>query len=287
VSQPGRTRQLLRKTKMLLRRFSVVIFILLALLLVVLEKTDSPVIGGIRVTFLELILPVTNTLAKPVIWAGEQINVLSSYFSLADENAKLKAENQKLRQDHESLDYLLKENQQLAKMLNYQYPPDIKSVTAKIVADSEGAFAQSIIVLAGLDNGVEKGDVVMAEGALLGRVVNIASDAAQVLLLNDVNSRIPVFVGEHRENAILVGDNTASPSLIMFKDAGVIEVGDKVMTSGSAGVFPAGLMIGVVSEIVDDKVKVSLVVDRDKIDYVKILNFGQRSVLQNADKWNK
>ena len=155
------------------------------------------------------------------------------------------------------------------------------------MADSESAFAQSLIVLAGSASGVEKGDVVMANGALMGRVINVASDAAQVLLLNDVNSRIPVFVGKDRQRAILVGDNTEAPVLILFLQKDKIAVGDEITTSGDAGVFPSGLVIGTVDKVADDEAKVTLLVDRDKVDYVKILNFGQRGILQSTDKWTK
>jgi rod shape-determining protein MreC len=215
------------------------------------------------------------------------VDIISEYFSIVDENEKLLLENQKLKQERENILFLIQENQQLAKMLNYKYPPAVNSVTAKIVADSESAFAQSLIVLAGSNSGVEKGDVVMANGALMGRVINVASDAAQVLLLNDVNSRIPVFVGKDRQRAILVGDNTNSPVLILFLQEDKIAVGDEITTSGDAGVFPSGLIIGTVDEVGDDEAKVSLVVDRDKVDYVKILNFGQRGILQSTDKWTK
>jgi len=287
VKQVGGIKYISRKFRTWLERFGIVLFALFAIVLIVLEKMDSPIIGSMRVAFLEVMLPITNTLAVPVRWVSKRVDIISEYFSLVDENEKLLLENQKLKQERENILFLIQENQQLAKMLNYKYPPAVNSVTAKIVADSESAFAQSLIVLAGSNSGVEKGDVVMANGALMGRVINVASDAAQVLLLNDVNSRIPVFVGKDRQRAILVGDNTNSPVLILFLQEDKIAVGDEITTSGDAGVFPSGLIIGTVDEVGDDEAKVSLVVDRDKVDYVKILNFGQRGILQSTDKWTK
>ena len=287
MKQAGGIKHISRKFRSWLERFGIILFVLFAVVLIVLEKMDSPIISGMRVAFLEVMLPVTNTLAVPVRWVAKRVDIVSEYFSLIDENERLLLENQKLKQERENIIFLVQENQQLAKMLNYKYPPAVKSVTAKIVADSESAFAQSLIVLAGSGSGVEKGDVVMANGALMGRVINVASDAAQVLLLNDVNSRIPVFVGKDRQRAILVGDNTNAPVLILFLQKDKIAVGDEITTSGDAGVFPSGLVIGTVDNVGDDEAKVSLVVDRDKVDYVKILNFGQRGILQSTDKWTK
>ena len=287
MKQVGGIKYISRKFRTWLERFGIVLFALFAIVLIVLEKMDSPIIGSMRVAFLEVMLPVTNTLAVPVRWVSKRVDIVSEYFSLVDENEKLLLENQKLKQERENILFLIQENQQLAKMLNYKYPPAVNSVTAKIVADSESAFAQSLIVLAGSNSGVEKGDVVMANGALMGRVINVASDAAQVLLLNDVNSRIPVFVGKDRQRAILVGDNTNAPVLILFLQKDKIAVGDEITTSGDAGVFPSGLIIGTVDEVGDDDAKVILAVDRDKVDYVKILNFGQRGILQSTDKWTK
>ena len=144
-------------------------------------------------------------------------------------------------------------------LLNYKKPPMVKSIAAKVVADPGGAFAQSILVLAGSDDGVSKGDVVMGNEGLAGRVALVGTKASQVLLITDVNSRIPVFIEPNRYR----------------------NPGDKIVTSGDAGVFPAGIEIGIIESKKDGIIKVKTLVDRDRLDIVNVIDFGLKGILEN------
>ena len=87
----------------------------------------------------------------------------------------------------------------------------------------------------------------MTGDGLVGRVAELGDHAARILLLTDLNSRVPVVIEETRERAILSGDNTERPALAYLPPDARVSSGQRVVTSGSGGVLPAGLPIGTVT----------------------------------------
>jgi rod shape-determining protein MreC len=98
--------------------------------------------------------------------------------------------------------------------------------------------------------------------------------SALVVLLTDLNSRIPVLVEPKGDLAILAGDNSASPRLNFLQPGVTLSVGQRVVTSGHGGIFPPGLVVGVVSEIGDRTPRVAPAADLRQIDFVRVLDYG-------------
>ena len=104
--------------------------------------------------------------------------------------------------------------------------------------------AQSVTIGAGREAGIRYGQPVFGGGGLFGRIVSVGEKRARVLMLNDNASRIAVEVGEGRQPALVVGDDSARPRLVYLKEAEAIEVGAKVVTSGASGAFARGILVG-------------------------------------------
>jgi rod shape-determining protein MreC len=94
-----------------------------------------------------------------------------------------------------------------------------------------------------------------------------------VLLLTDLNSRVPVVLEQSRLRAVLEGDNTDVLRLSFLTDLDEIEIGDRVMTSGHGGIFPAGIPVGAVAAIEGDNVWVAPLVAFGKLEFVRVLRF--------------
>ena len=120
-------------------------------------------------------------------------------------------------------------------------------------------FVRSLLVLAGKSDGVIKGQAAVTGQGLVGRVTAVGERASRVLLVTDINSRIPVRVDRTRERAVLAGNNSSSPSLIYLPPETGVQVGDRIVTSGHGGVFPKGIPVGIVT-VVDQ---------RDNLDRIK------------------
>src|SRR4029077_2184983 len=127
--------------------------------------------------------------------------------------------------------------------------PAATYLTARVVADSGGAYVRSVMVYAGSENGVARGQAAVTGDALGGRVAEVGSRAARGLLVTDLNLRVPVIVEGSQQRALLSGDNSERPYLRYLDTGAVIRIGDRIVTSGQGGVFPPGLPVGVVASL--------------------------------------
>jgi rod shape-determining protein MreC len=104
-----------------------------------------------------------------------------------------------------------------------------------------------------------------------------------VLLINDLNSRIPVVIERSREQAILAGDNSVTPRLLYLPITTTVQVGDRIVTSGHGGAFPVGLPVGVVTSISEEGVRVVPYADATNIEYVRLMDYGLEGILDDSD----
>jgi rod shape-determining protein MreC len=120
---------------------------------------------------------------------------------------------------------------------------------------------------------------VMSGTGLVGRIAEVGGGTARVLLLTDLNSRLPIAFETTHERAILAGDNTDQPQIIYLPVHAKVAVGDKLLTSGDGGVFPPGLPVGTVAAIDGGTIRVEPSADLSRIDYLRIVDFGLGGVL--------
>ena len=137
------------------------------------------------------------------------------------------------------------------------------------------------MVNAGRDNGVARGQAAMTGEGLIGRVAEVGSRAARILLITDLNSRVPVVVDGTRQRAILAGDNSARPSLRYVDAGGTVRIGDRIVTSGQGGVFPPGLPVGVVVSLDSEAVRVEPYAALSRVDYLRLVDYGLADSLPN------
>ena len=112
-------------------------------------------------------------------------------------------------------------------------------------------------------------------------MIEAGQRASRILLLTDINSRIPVIVGPTRQRAILAGDNTDEARLIFSRDQMSVVPGDKVVTSGVAGVFAPGLPVGVVTSVTENDIRVRLYYQRDRLEHVRIIDYGVSTLVDD------
>jgi len=246
-----------------------------ALTLMLLAKADVAVIERARSEIDDAIAPLLEALSQPVATVNGIIDYAEEMAALRARNAALKTENERLRNWQARAMELQAENSRLGALLNFVPDPDARSVTARIVGDQGGAFARSLLTNAGSVQGVGRGQAAMTGQGLAGRVVGTGERSARVLLLTDINSRIPVLVGDRRHRAVLAGDNSPNPHLLYLDPHVAIAVGDYVVTSGVGGVFPSGLPIGRVTGVKRSHPTVRPFVDWDRLEILRLIDYGR------------
>src|SRR5262249_48700346 len=161
-------------------------------------------------------------------------------------------ENERLLNWQQTALKLASENRRLRELLKLTPDPAATFITARVIASSGGAYVRSLMVRAGSANGVARGQAAVAGEGLVGRVSEVGSRAARVILVTDLNSRVPVVVEGSQQRAMLTGDNSERPFLRYLDTSAQLKVGDRVVTSGQGGVFPPGLPVGVVASLDGD-----------------------------------
>ena len=117
--------------------------------------------------------------------------------------------------------------------------------------------------------GVRKGDAALTYKGLIGSVIEVYEKYSRVLLINDINSRIPVRVGEKNIKAIITGNNTDKIDLLYLKDNLVFEENDLVYTSGDGGYFNPAIPIGIIKKE-NNAIYINSLNDLSQIQYINI-----------------
>lgn len=242
--------------------------------LLLLSKADPVTTDQLRLRATDLVTPILDGLGRPVDGLANVLAHVQDWVWLKEENERLRLERDRLLHWQTLAQRLEAENASLKQLLNYVPEGAPRVVSARVVGDPAGAFAQSLLANAGGADGVAKGQIVLSGEGLVGRVVAVAPRTARVLLLTDLNSRVPVVVGPGRIRAILAGDNSERPKLAHIDSDAEIVPGDAVVTSGTTGAFPPGIPVGVVAGV-DAKVpSVRPRIDRSRIESVRIADYG-------------
>jgi rod shape-determining protein MreC len=261
------------------QRLAVPLLVVVSLLLIILGKADVLLFERVRVAAADAMAPVLTVMAEPATSVANGVHHVQGLLDLYDENLRLREENARLLQWQEAARRLAGENAQLRDLTHFKPQGASFSLSAQVIANSGGAFARNILVDAGAADGVARGQAAVAGEGLIGRVAEVGRRTARVLLLTDLNSRVPVVLEESRERAVMAGDNSDQPRLLYLPANSAVKVGDRIVTGGADGVFPPGLPVGTVAAVDGDTVRVEPYTELARLDFVRILDLGMSGFL--------
>lgn len=266
----------------LVARFAFVLLVAASFALMMLGKADTVLAERLRTVIADVASPVIDLMSRPAGVVAEVVGNVRELSAIREENRHLREQNQLLLRWQTVAQQLEAQNDSLKSLLNFVPQPGSTFVTARVVADTGGAFAQSLLVTAGERELVQKGQAVVSGEGLVGRVAEVGRRSSRILLITDINSRIPVVVGNSHQRAILAGDNTNQPRLVYLRSPQAVVAGDPVVTSGDAGAFPPGLPVGVVTSINDNEIRIEPFLKPDRLDYVRIVDYGLNGILKDV-----
>jgi len=255
------------------QRFALISLVAAAFAIMLLGRAQSPVIERLRGAVADAVAPILDATSRPVATVEGMIAEAQDLARLRTENAELRGRNDRLMQWQAVARRLEAENHALRRAANVVADPAQRFLTARVIGDQGGAFARSVLVNAGRREGVERGQAAMTGSGLAGRVAELGERASRVLLVTDMNSRIPVLVGRSRDRAVLAGNNSPQPSLVYLAPRADVVAGDRVVTSGHGGALPPDLQIGVVASVGEEGIRVQPYVEFDRLEYVQLVDF--------------
>lgn len=255
------------------QRFALAIMISTAFVLMVMSKTDMAPVERLRTAAADALVPVLDLMSQPVQGMRRLAGSLADLADLYGENQRLREENTRLLEWHDAALRLEHENEALRQLFNVAQDPTPNFVTARIIGDNGGAFVRTLLVNAGARDGVRKNEAALSGEGLAGRVIEVGERAARVLLITDINSRIPVVLERSRDHAVLAGDNGPMPILDHLSPEARPVIGDRVVTSGFGGIFPPGVAVGTVVHIDDNTVRVAPLVAWERIEFLRLVDY--------------
>ena len=269
----------LKKIKAQLKQFAPVLFLIISLALIGIGVSQNPVLIKTRMAFTNAFVPIVDIIGTPIRWVENGFLEVRELFRIRAENKRLRAENKKLLSWKNIALKLADDKRQLEKSLNYVPSREVAYLTARILADNGSSFARSLIVEAGAKNDLKKGAIALLPEGVIGRIVEVGEGVSRLLEITDYASRIPVMVGEQRILCILTGDNSDYPKLISLPEEAELSVGDRVVTSGHAGLFPSGLAIRSIVSDKNGEYIVAPFANPKKSEFVRLVDFGLDDVL--------
>jgi rod shape-determining protein MreC len=262
-----------------LSRLSLPVLVAAAFGTMLLGKADALLVERARTGLADLLTPIWGALQEPAAALRGAMRETAELLRLREENARLREENERLHRWHAAALGLEAENALLRRQLGFlpEAAPEFR--TARVVADGGGTYARAVLLSAGPGHGVRKGQVALDDRGLVGRVTEVGARSARVLLVTDMNSRIPVTLEGSRARAIMTGTNGARPRLQHWPEGSAPQDGDRVVTSAEAAAFPAGLPVGVVRWSAAGAPEVELFARLDRLDVVRLFDYGLGGIL--------
>ena len=254
-------------------------FIVASFGLMLLGKADALLAERVRMTVADALAPLYAALAEPLSVVHRGIEGARNLTTVHEDNARLREENERLRRWQSVALALDAENVTLKSQLRWIPDPAPSYVTARVVADAGGVYARAVLLSLGPNHSVAKGQIALDDRGLVGRVTELGARSARVLLLTDMNSRVPVILENSRARAILAGTNGVRPRLMYWPEGVQPAEGERVVTSAEANTFPPGLPVGVVRYSASNVPEVQPLARLDRLEVVRLFDYGLRGVV--------
>jgi len=221
----------------------------------------------------DLLTPAQSVVGAPFAALRNIGRLGMDHLRVQEENQRLREENARLRAWYQLALAMRDKMDRYEEILSLNPDPSAEVVVARVVAETDGPFVKTRVLNAGGDDGVRIDQAVLSEHGLVGRVVSAGRRSSRVLLLKDLNSRVPVLVERNDVRAILAGDNSQRPQMRYMRAGHGLINGDRIVTSGDGGLLPRGLAVGEAFLDGQGVWRVRLFADNGPIDYVRVVKF--------------
>lgn len=273
----------MKKRRLSARDLSFMVFSLISLVVFSIS-TYNPVLNHTFDRFmLGFIGPLADLSKKPGQLSADVSQSVRHYMNVADENKKLKSELNRLQAFRNEVLHLRHENNELKHLLQMQEETPGTPISTRLLMDGSSPFTRSAIVNVGQKQGVVRGNEVINEEGLVGRVVNAYPNRSRVLLMTDYNFRVPVRILESRVQGILRGNNGRLMEIMLLEEDVEVEPNMTVVTSGAGGVFSEGIPIGF-THFEDGQIYVVPDVDFTRLGVVSIQRRQMKGILDEVSE---
>ena len=259
-----------------LARLVLAAMIIMLLTIFLFWRIDNPRIEKMRMAIIDVVAPNFAWVAIPVTGTVNLVRSAQSYNSIYRQNQELRREIQQMKAWKEAALSFEQENARLLNLNKVKLDPKFTHITGVVLADSGSPFRQTVLLNVGARDGIIDGWAAMDGIGLVGRISGVGDRTARVIMLSDNSSRIPVTIEPTGQYALMVGDNSSRPPIDFVENLEAVRPGDRVVSSGDGGVFPAGLLIGQVVQSSSGRLRVRLAADIQRLEFLRIIRHEAR-----------
>ena len=271
------------------QRFSLLSLILFSIIFLILGNFNFKIINFNKTVIKEIVYLSSFIVSVPENIIKNSFKNVSDHFNHYEDYQTNKSKLQELESKDLSKEIIEFENMELKRLIEDYFVED-EQVYAKVLIDKESPFLRSIVINKGSKNGVLAGMVVFDDIYLIGKVVEVNFLTSRVLLISDINSKVPVTIQSINIEAIMSGLSQQQGILEYIKGEQLKGIKDQeliVVTSGSGGVFKSGIPVGKINlnEFVsNNQMVVNFYKDFSQLKYVKISSYQKDVKLDQSNK---
>ena len=260
------------------QRFSLIGLIFLSIVIIFLGSFNFKIVNYIKISINELVYRSSFIISAPEKFVKSNYLIIKSHFKLYKDNSKNASELERLRSKILSQKIITLENIKYKKLIDDYFVKDNETL-AKVLIDKQSPFLRSVILNKGSKNNIKLGMIVLDEGYLVGKIVEVNFLTSRTLLISDINSKIPVSLQPGDIQAIMSGNGEQKGILQYIKNKNLENHNEEifVLTSGAGGVFKSGIPIGKIKSEAYNSNKVNKTIDFHKdfsqLKYVKIVSY--------------
>ena len=252
------------------QKFSLLTLIIISIVILSLEYFKSGPVNQIRMITKDIIIKSSYAVSVPFKSISKTYSKVIDHFNMYDEYEKLKKAEIKKKNLILENNFFKEENQRLKKLIDEKNLYEEEFHITKVLLDQKSPYLRSLLINKGFKHGIKLGSAVRSDSYFIGKVVDSNYLTSRVLLISDLNSKIPVIIEPGSVSAILSGTgNNELGEIEYLPENKNIKEGSVVYTSGSDGVISSGIPIGIII-FNNNKLKVDYFSDFTQLNFVKV-----------------
>ena len=253
------------------QKFSLLTLLFLSIFVIILSNYNFKVIQFIKIGINEITYRASFLISAPENKIENINSQIKDHLEIYDNYKNLESELETLKKKELINNFLIMENEKLRELINESI--NSNEILAKVLIDKESPFLKSIILNKGSKDKLQIGMAVADEVYLVGKIIEVNYTNSRVLLLSDLNSKIPVVLEPIGMQAVVSGTGGDVGEIQYTKEEYGAQIKNKKIiayTSGQGGLFKPGLPVGKISK--DNINEINFFSDFKQLEYVKIIS---------------
>ena len=271
------------------QKFSLLGLIFFSIIFLILGSYNFKVVNLVKISIKEIVYRSSFIVSGPEKVIEDSFNRINNHINHYNNYQLIEKELEKLKSKDLSKQIISLENIRYKKLVDDYFIKN-NEIVAKVLIDRNSPFLRSVVLNKGSKNNIKLGMAVLDDEYLIGKIVEVNFFTSRVLLLSDINSKIPVSVSPNDIQAIMSGDGKENATLQYIQGVDFENNNDEkiVVTSGAGGLFKSGILVGKINateNTIMNSLRVDIYKDFTQLKYVKVISFSKEAtVLDQASK---